>query len=63
MPVQILMQMDKETKNTKRFECVATKVDGEDVPGEACTKLYIQKWAMDAIEDADEIIVTIEASS
>ncbi len=57
MAIEITFKVERETKNTVRFE----EVLNADEPPKIGT-LYIQKWALGGLDLAKGLIVKIEAA-
>jgi hypothetical protein len=55
MAVEVKFKMERETKNTVRFE----ELHEDGVPPKIGT-LYVQKWALNGLDLAKDLQVTIE---
>jgi hypothetical protein len=54
--LKVILRRAKETKNTVRYE------ESETGEPPVIGTLYVQKWAVHRLEDAETITVTIERS-
>jgi len=54
--LKVILRRAKETKNTVRYE------EPERGEPQVIGTLYVQKWAVHRLEDAETITVTIERS-
>lgn len=61
--LEVLFEVDRDTKRTRRFGEAACKIKGEDETGPVSGTLYVQQWALKAAfgdDLPDAVKVTIE---